>query len=195
MNILAEILSSKVRAEIFRLLFGLTGTALHMREIERRTGFAIGTIQTELRKLLRLDLVYSKRDGNRIYYEANKAHPLFLDIHRLVLKTIGLADVLKGTLGKNRKIKCAFVFGSVARGEEKAGSDIDLMVIGDVGLREVVAMLDGVAEKIGREINPHVLARSDLKKRKAAKDHFISRVMEEPKLFIKGNDNDLDEVA
>jgi predicted nucleotidyltransferase len=195
MNILAEILSSKVRAEIFRLLFGLTGTALHMREIERRTGFAIGTIQTELRKLLRLDLVDRKRDGNRIYYEANKAHPLFLDIRRLVLKTIGLADVLKDALGKSPNIRCALVFGSVARGEVKAGSDIDLMVVGDVGFREVVGMLDGVAEKIGREINPHVLTPSDLKKRKTAKDHFVSRVMEEPKLFIRGNDDDLDEVA
>ena len=195
MNILAEILSSKVRAQIFRLLFGLNGTALHMREIERRTGFAIGTIQTELRKLLRLDLVKSKRDGNRLYYEQNTSHPLLLDIRRLVIKTIGLVDVLKSALAKSPKIKCAFVFGSVARGEEKAGSDIDLMVVGDVGFREVVGMLDGVAEKIGREINPHVLAPSDLKKRKTAKDHFVSRVMEEPKLFIKGNDNDLDEVA
>jgi predicted nucleotidyltransferase len=163
MNILAEILSSKVRAEIFRLLFGLDGPARHMREIERRTGFAIGTIQTELRKLLRLDLVYSKRDGNRMYYAANKTHPLFLDIRRLVLKTIGLADVLKGALEKSPKIRCAFVFGSIARSEEKAGSDIDLMVIGDVGFREVVGMLDGAAEKIGREINPHVLAAGDLK--------------------------------
>jgi predicted nucleotidyltransferase len=195
MNILAEILSSKVRAEIFRLLFGLNGTALHMREIERRTGFAIGTIQTELRKLLRLDLVYSKRDGNRIYYEANKAHPLIPDIRRLVLKTIGLVDVLKDALWKSPKIRCAFVFGSVARGEEKAGSDIDLMVIGDLGFRELVAMIDGAAEKIGREINPHVLTPGDLKKRKTVKDHFVSRVMKEPKLFIKGNEDDLDEVA
>ena len=195
MNILAEILSSKVRAEIFRRLFGLNGTGLHMREIARRTGFAIGTIQTELRKLVRLDLVYSKRDGNRTYYEANKAHPLFSDIRRMVLKTIGLADVLRGALEKSPKIRCAFVFGSVARGEEKAGSDIDLMVVGDAGFREVVGMLEGAAEQIGREINPHVLTSRGLKKRKTAKDHFVSRVMEEPKLFIKGNDDDLDEMV
>ena len=195
MNILAEILSSKVRAEIFRLLFGLNGTALHMREIERRTGFAIGTIQTELKKLLRLDLVYSKRDGNRIYYEANKDHPLFADIRRLVLKTIGLADVLKDALGKSTKIRCAFVFGSVARGEEKAGSDIDLMVIGQVGFRELVGMIDGAAEKIGREINPHVLTPGDLKKRRTGKDHFVSSIMKEPKLFIRGRDDDLDKMA
>jgi DNA-binding transcriptional ArsR family regulator len=72
MNILAELLSSKVRGEIFRLLFGLSDAPLHMREIERRTGFAIGTIQTELRKLLRLDLVQSRRDGNRVYYERGR---------------------------------------------------------------------------------------------------------------------------
>ena len=195
MNILAEILSSKVRAEIFRLLFGLNDSGLHMREIARRSGFAIGTIQTELRKLLRLDLVYSKRDGNRTYYEANKAHPLFSDIRRLVLKTVGLGDVLRGALDKSPAIRCAFVFGSIARGEEKAGSDIDLVVIGDAGFRKVVGLLEGASEQIGREINPHVFTPGELKKRIAAKDHFVSAVMGDAKLFIKGGENDLDEVA
>jgi predicted nucleotidyltransferase len=195
MNILAEILSSKVRAEIFRLLFGMNDTGLHMREIARRSGFAIGTIQTELRKLLRLDLVYSKRDGNRTYYEANKAHPLFADIRRLVLKTVGLGDVLRGALHKSPAIRCAFVFGSIARGEEKAGSDIDLMVIGDTGFRKVVGLLEGASEQIGREINPHVFTPGELKKRIAAKDHFVSAVMGDARLFIKGGEDDLDEVA
>jgi uncharacterized protein len=195
MSFLAEILSSKVRAEIFRLLFGLNDTGLHMREIARRSGFAIGTIQTELRKLLRLNLVCSTRDGNRTYYEASKAHPLFSDIRRLVLKTVGLADVLRGALEKSPTIRCAFVFGSVARGEEKSGSAIDIMVIGVAGLRKVVGLLDGVSEQIGREINPLVFAPGELKKRIAAKDHFISAVMGEVKLFIKGGENDLDELA
>ena len=131
-----------------------------MREIARRSGFAIGTIQTELRKLLRLDLVYSKRDGNRTYYEANKAHPLFADIRRLVLKTVGLGDVLRGALDKSPAIRCAFVFGSIARGEEKAGSDIDLMVIGDAGFRKVVGLLEGAsAADRARNQPPRVHAR------------------------------------
>ena len=103
MSLLSEILSSNIRAEIFRLLFGVTDEELHMREIERRTGFAIGTIQTELKKLLRLDLLNKRRDGNRLYYHANKDHPLYTAIHNLVIKTVGLVDVLHGALApKNR---------------------------------------------------------------------------------------------
>ena len=133
MNVLAEILSSKIRAEIFRLLFGTSVEELHMREIERRSGYAIGTIQTELKKLLRLDLVKKRKDGNRLYYRANKENPLYPDIRSLVLKTIGLGDILKNVLRQDSDISIAFVFGSIARHEEMAGSDVDLMVIGKLG--------------------------------------------------------------
>ena len=95
MDVLAKILSSGVRAEIFRVLFGLSAEELHKREIQRRSGFAIGTIQTELRKLLMLELVKKRRDGNRVYFSANRGNPLFIDIHNLVIKTAGLFDVLK----------------------------------------------------------------------------------------------------
>ena len=134
MSILSEILSSKVRAEVFRLLFGLNDNALHVREIERRSGFTIGTIQTEMKKLYRLDLVSKRRDGNRLYYSANQQHPVFSEIQALVVKTVGLLDLLKGALDHQKEIRVAFVFGSLAGGSEKAESDIDLMVIGYLGL-------------------------------------------------------------
>jgi predicted nucleotidyltransferase len=192
MNVLAEILSSKVRAEIFRLLFGTSAEELHMREIERRSGYTIGTIQTELAKLLRLDLVKKRKDGNRLYYRANRENPLYLDIRSLVLKTIGLVDILKNALREDSNINIAFVFGSIARHEEKAGSDVDLMVIGKLGLRKVTGMLSGVSVQIGREINPHVLSVHEFIKRKANREHFISQVLEAPKIFIIGNANDLE---
>lgn len=80
MGNLAEILSSKIRAEIFRNLFGIGGLSLHLREIVRHTGFAVGTVQQEIKKLLRLNIITSIKDGNRIYYKANKDHPLYIDI-------------------------------------------------------------------------------------------------------------------
>jgi predicted nucleotidyltransferase len=191
MSLLSEILSSKIRADIFRLFFGVSDNELHMREIERRSGYAIGTIQSELRKLLRLDLVSKRKDGNRTYYRANKDHPLFLDIQRLVLKTVGLVDILQNKLTKSQKITIAFVFGSIARQEEMAGSDIDLVVIGHLGLREITALLSGVTEKVDREINPHVFTVKEFKKRIARKEHFITQVLDEPKIFILGNENEL----
>jgi predicted nucleotidyltransferase len=191
MSLLSEILSSNIRAEIFRLLFGVADEELHMREIERRTGFAIGTIQTELKKLLRLDLLNKRRDGNRLYYHANKDHPLYTAIHNLVIKTVGLVDVLHGALAPSKQVDAAFVFGSIARKDEKSGSDVDLMVIGDVGLRKLSGLLSGISEQIGREINPHVFTVTEFRKRKKQNNHFISRVLESPIIFIIGSEHEL----
>ena len=157
MSILSEILSSKVRAEVFRLLFGLNKDALYVREIQRRSGFAIGTIQTEMKKLHKLDLVSKTRDGNRLYYRSNQHNPIFSEIQALVIKTVGLLDVLKDALAGEKTIRVAFVFGSLARGSEKAESDIDLMVIGYLGLRALTRLLYGLTDKLGREINPFIL--------------------------------------
>ena len=141
MNILPQLLSSKVRAEIFRLLFGVNLDELHMRELERGAGCTIGPIQAELRKLLSLQLVTSRRSGNRLYYRANTAHPVYPEIHSIVLKTSGLCDYLKEGLHLRDDIELAFVFGSIAAGNDGAASDIDLMVIGTIGLRALSAVL------------------------------------------------------
>jgi predicted nucleotidyltransferase len=196
MGILGELLSSRIRAEIFRNLFGIApDTALYMREIERRTGFAIGTVQTELKKLQRLDIISRVRDGNRVYYRANTAHPVYPEIRALVLKTSGLADVIVNALGNETGIRVAFVFGSFARQEEKAGSDVDLMVVGDIGLRKLTGLLMDVSGKIGREINPHVFSEKEFVKRKKDQDHFLNQVLEAPKIFIIGTENELTEMA
>jgi predicted nucleotidyltransferase len=192
MSPLSEILSSKVRAEIFRILFGLGEEEVHMRELERRSGFTIGTIQTELKKLLGLDLVKIRKDGNRNYFSANRIHPLYQDIRNMVLKTTGLIDILKSALQDQTDIQLAFVFGSIARHEANAGSDVDLFIIGDTGLRNVITLLSGVSEKIGREINPHVINKEEFTERKHATEHFITSVLKESKLFIIGNEDDLE---
>jgi len=190
-NRLAELLSSRARAEIFRLLLSGTGEELHVREIERRSGLNDSTLRQELRKLVRLDLVQSRRDSNRVYYRAKTENPLYPEIRNLVLKTSGLADALKPALA-DKRIRVAFVFGSIARGEEKAGSDVDLMVIGQLGLQDLSRLLSGVEEKIGREINPHVLREEEFRKRVRAKEHFVSRVIEAPKIFIIGSHHELE---
>ena len=191
MNRLAELLSSRARAEIFRLLFSGTGEELYVREMERRSGLNDSTLRQELRKLVRLDLVQSRRDSNRVYYRAKTESPLYPEIRNLVLKTSGLSDVLKSAL-TDKRIRVAFVFGSIPRGEEKAGSDVDLMVIGQLGLRDLSRLLSGIEEKIGREVNPHVLREEEFRKRIRAKEHFVSSVMETPKIFIIGSERELE---
>ena len=193
-NRLAELLSSRARAEIFRLLFSGTGEELHVREIERRSGLNDSTLRQELRKLLRLNLVQSRRDSNRVYYRAKTENPLYPEIRNLVLKTSGLADVLKSALA-DKRIRVAFVFGSIASGEEKTGSDVDLMVIGRLGLRDLSGLLSGVEEKIGREVNPHVMSENEFRSRLKAKEHFMSSVLKGPKIFLIGSENDLKPVG
>ena len=191
MNRLAELLSSRARAEIFRLLLSGADEELHVREIGRRSGLNDSTVRQELRKLIRLELVQSRRDSNRVYYRANTENPLYPEIRNLVLKTSGLTDALKSALG-DKRIRVAFVFGSIARGEEKAGSDVDLIVIGQLGLRDVSRLLSDVEKKIGREVNPHVLNEEEFRKRLRAKEHFVSSLMESPKIFIIGSHHELE---
>ena len=190
MNTLKLLLSSRARAEIFRLLFSGLGEELHVREIQRRSGLNDSTLRQELRKLADLDLIQGRRDSNRIYYSANKENPLYQDIQNLVIKTSGLVDVLKASL-KDERIKISFIFGSIAKGEVKAGSDVDIMVIGEIGLRGLSGLLSGVSEKIGREVNPYVLSRTEFRKRIQDKEHFLFGVLRSQKIFIIGNEHDL----
>lgn len=195
MDILSEILSSRIRAAILRLLFGFDAKELYMRDLQRRSGFSIGAIQTELKKLLRFELVEKRKDGNRIYFQANKEHPLYSDLRNLVLKTNGLVDIIKGALIHSDAIRYAFIFGSFARKEETSSSDIDLMVVGDLGLRQLTKMLSGLSDKLYREINPHCLSEQDFISRKKAGESFINRICEESRLFIIGDENDFAAMA
>ncbi len=194
MSVLAELVSSRVRAEVLRLLYGVTSSELHGRELARRAGFNEATLRQEMRKLKRLDLVSARRAGNRVYYRANRDHPLYPELHRLVLKTSGLVEVLGESLnGVDARV--VFVFGSIAEGTPTASSDLDLMVVGSVSLRELAVMLEGTAQTLGREINPHVLTEGEYRERLARGDHFVTHVLAGPKLFVIGSQDDLAEVG
>lgn len=191
MNALADLLSSNVKAEVFRLLFGLHHEPLHLRELERRSGLAVSTVQQELSRLKRLGLVEARPDGNRTYFAAREDHPLYSEIRGLVLKTSGLADVIRRALEKDKRINIAFIFGSLAQAREQAHSDIDLLVVGDIGLRDVTKLLSGIPDKVGREINPKVFTPQEFRRRKRTGDHFLNRVLAEPRIFILGNEHEL----
>ena len=194
MGTLSDILSSRVRAEIFRLLFGLDEQELHLREMERQAGLSLGTVRQDLQKLVKLDLVKTRRDGNRLYYRANTDHPLYPEIRKLVLKTSGLVEIFKKVLDREG-IRVAFIFGSLASNRARAASDVDLMVIGAVGLRSLSNWLAGASDQIGREINPHTMSVEEFRRRKQKEDHFLSHVLESPKLFIVGKENDLESMG
>jgi uncharacterized protein len=187
MNILAQVLSSQVRAEIFRLLFNGNKSAIHLRDLQRKSQLSIGTIQKEIGHLKELDLVIPERDGNRLYYTANTSHPLYKDICGLVEKTSGIVEKLKDVLGKIKEVECAFIFGSLAKGEEKSHSDIDLIIIGDVGQRALSSKFKEVTEQTEREINPHIYSMKSWKDKLKKKDHFIKTILNDKKIFLIGD--------
>ena len=188
MDLLSQILSSKTKAGIFQFLFGIDRDELHARELARRMGMTLATVQQELKRLESLDLVQRRKDGNRVYFKANQSHPLFNELHQLTLKTSGMLPLLKSALvPAAEQIDYAFVFGSIARSEEKAHSDVDLMVIGQLGMRQVAGLVGALANPLGREINPHVQTLEEFEKRLTEGDTFILNIAISKKLFILGD--------
>lgn len=190
MSILSELVCSRVRAEILRILFDNAGITLHLREIQRRAGLSLGTVQQDLAKLVRLGLVTRRQDGNRVNFAANHDHPLYIDLHRIVIKTVGLADVLRSALAFDG-IRVAFVFGSMADGTAGPTSDVDLFVVGEPGLRQIVGMLTGASDQLGRIINPITMTGTEFARRVRDREHFLTSVMAGPKIFVVGSEHDL----
>jgi DNA-binding transcriptional ArsR family regulator len=190
MDALEGLLASRSRAEILRLLFDGESKEFYLRDIERRTGLIIRAVQQEILNLLKLDLIKARRDGNRRYFSANQTHPLYLELCQIVLKTSGWLAELKKALSRDG-VRLAFIFGSIARGEERAASDIDLMVVGNIGLRTLSGLTGPVSRKSHRVINPHVYSTQEFGRRLKTKDHFVTSVIDSKKIYLIGTDDEL----
>ena len=142
---------------------------------------------------LRPDTSFREGQGNRVYYQANRRSPLFGELQGIVLKTTGLADVLRGALEPlQEKVRVAFVFGSLASGSATSESDVDLMVIGEAGLRELAPLLPSARATLGREINPVAVKPREWRNRLVHGDHFTETLLREPKVFLMGDEDELD---
>lgn len=168
----------------------------HLRELERMTGIPAGSLHRELKALFEAGLLLKERQGNQVRYQANRASPVYAELASIFRKTVGLAGVLSDALAElSDKIDLAFIFGSLAVGQQKYSSDVDLMIIGDISLLEVVKALASAQGKLGREINPVVMTADRFGSQAEKKERFISRVVEEPKIFVLGDANDFTKLA
>ena len=179
------LLGPAAREVILGITFVDPEREFHLRELMRRTGLAPRTVQLELDRLVGADLLRERRDGNRRYVRANATHTLFRPVREIVLKTAGLADVLREALGQER-VELALVFGSMASGTNKAGSDVDLLVVTEMGLREVSRRLRAAHDALGREINPVVWTSAEFDRRRSRHDAFLRRILSEPVVPIIG---------
>ncbi len=166
--------------------------ALHGREIARRTGLPSGTLARELARLARAGLLKRDTRGNQVLYSANRMSPIFGELAGILRKTAGMAEVLAQTLSTAAgAISVAFVYGSMARGEEVASSDIDVMVVGTISLRDVSNRLNPLQPKLGRDINAKIYRPAEWRERVAARDPFVEGVLARPKIFVVGTADDL----
>ena len=191
---LAAVLLPEYRRRVLGLLLLHPDDQLHGREIARRTGLPAGTITRELGKLVSAGLLQREKRGNQQLYRADKSSPVFTELASILRKTSGVADVLAAALEPVAdKMDAAFVYGSVAQGRETAGSDIDLMLIGDLGFEEAVRLLWPLQAELGREINPHVLSHQEFAVR--TQEPYMRDVLSKPKIFVMGNEDELAKLA
>lgn len=190
---LADALFTNTQQRVFGLLFGQPERSFVVTELIALTGAGSGAVQRELARLLGSGLLTLRKIGNQKHYQANPDAPIFAELAGIVQKTIGLAEPLREALAPlAKKIAVAFVYGSVAKRSDTASSDIDLMIVSDkLGYAEVFGAVEAVAAKLGRAVNPTVYTRAELAKRRKSGNAFVTRVLEQPKLWLIGTEHDL----
>jgi DNA-binding transcriptional ArsR family regulator len=168
----------------------------YFTQLARHLGVRPSSIQRELAMFVSAGLLSRERDGNRVYYQADRSCPIFAELEQLLLKTTGLVDVVRrGIEPIRKKLDLAFIYGSIASAKERTDSDIDLMLVGGASLAEVSPLLRPVERRLGRMVNPTVYTTREFSKRLKDKSHFLTRVLKEPALFIHGGRDQLAQLA
>lgn len=191
---LATLLLGAYRRRVLGLLLLQPDRTHHVREIARLTDTSPGTLHKELSRLAQAGLLTREKVGNQVRYGANRQCPIYAELAGILRKTSGLADLVLDALEPlSRRLKLALVFGSVARGEERAGSDVDLLLVGSVGFADAVKALHPAQDRVGREINPVVMTAAEF--RKKAREPFLREVLAGAKLFLIGGEDELGKLA
>lgn len=188
---LQKLFSSRVRVEILSAFLMNPERELYVREVARLTGEDYKNVSMELRNLEEIGLLSSRNEGNLKYFSLNKAFVIYEELKSIFMKTKGAVGILREAVSTKRDIDYAFIYGSFATGEERAESDIDLMVIGRISLEEVLALIRGPEEKLSREINVSLYDLQEIRKRVKDHDPFIMEVLGGSKTMLIGDENEL----
>jgi predicted nucleotidyltransferase len=191
---ISKIFKSKTRKELFRLYFTNSDHEYYLRELERILHTPVSMIRKELTRLEEDGIFLSRRKGNSTYYFLNKSYPLFDEFKSIVFKTIGIQGLLREILSKMKGIEVAFIYGSFAKHEETAKSDIDLLIIGKIDDSRLLREINKLEEILKREINYSIFRREEFKQKMKEKDSFIKDLLKNPKIFLIGEQNDLREI-
>jgi predicted nucleotidyltransferase len=190
---LADALFTSTQQRVLAILFGQPDRSFYSAELIRMAAAGSGAVQRELARLEESGLVTTRRIGSQKHYQANRESPLFEELRSIVEKTVGLAEPLREALRPFAdRVIAAFVYGSVARRSDTARSDIDLLIVSDdLAYAEVLTALEPLRARLGREVNPTVLARQEVARKLKGGGAFLKRVWAQPKLWIIGSESDL----
>jgi len=187
MSLLADALFTETQQKVLGLLYGQPGRSFYVKEILRQTGMGVATIKRELDRMRAAGILHMIRIGNQHHYQADPRCPVYNELLDIIKKTFGVTEVIRRALEPlTEKIDWVFVFGSVASGKETSTSDIDLLVVGEVGFAEVVSALYPVQETLGREVNPKIYRKEEWARMKTTKDAFVTEVLSKQRLDIIG---------
>lgn len=191
---LAEVLFTPVQQRVLGLLFGQPDRRFQSAELIRLVGAGTGSAHRLLTRLEAVGLLVTERVGNQKYYQANAQSPVFAELCGLVRKTVGLAGPLQAALAPLAAgITAAFIYGSVAKGTDRAASDIDVMIIGDkLQYDAVYSALQGAEAALARTINPNLMTRAEWRRKRRDPDSFASRIAAQPRVFVIGSENDVE---
>lgn len=192
---IADVLFSKTQQRVLALLYGHAERSYYLKEIIDWVNVGRGSVQRELERMTAAGLLTKRTIGNQHHYQANPDSPIYKELLGIVKKTFGIADVIREALIPfDKEIELAFIYGSIAKGVATATSDIDLLVVSEsVAYSELMGVLAEAGEALGRTVNPSIYSRNDLKKKISESNAFLIRVMEQPKIWVKGCEDDIKE--
>jgi len=195
MTNIGDALFTKTQQRVLGLLYGRPDKSFYTNEIVRRAAIGRGTISRELERLVSAGLLLVSHEGNQRHYRANPDSPVYHELLNIVKKTFGIADVIREALEPlDSQIEFTFIYGSIAKGEETATSDIDLLVISEsLKYADVMQALTSAGQTLGRTINPSIYTKAQIRKRLREKNAFVTRIMEQRKLWVKGGEDDIRE--
>jgi predicted nucleotidyltransferase len=191
-----DALFPKVRRDILAATYGQPDRWWYLSELAQQFNTTPSSLQRELQSLVSSGILRQKRDGRRTYFQAESASPIFSELRGIIVKTLGVEEALKEVIAKfGDRAACAFLYGSVARQQEHILSDVDLMIIGSVGLAELSPSLRVLEKKFGREINATCYSPKEFRKKVGDENHFVTSVLKGEKTFLKGGEDELESLA
>lgn len=186
-----EALFPRVRRSVLALLLGQPDRQFHLREIIRAVNGGKGAVERELKSLAKAGIITREERGGLALFRADRSCPTFPELHMLMIKTEGIADVIRHALEPVEGISLAFIFGSIAQGTEDSKSDVDLLIVGSAPYSDIASAVQPAQKVLGREISPMVYSEDEFRQRISEGHRFLAEVLQKPRIFLVGGDDDI----